>query len=89
VSEIFDSLRDPDDRLVNDMDRIIHKASQMYSQSELDAAVAQARLEGHDATCEECQFYIDSKDGPLRAVYAGLDFCERHKELEAAARRKS
>ena len=52
----------------------------LFSQSELNAAVAQARLEEHDATCEECKMHLDLKDS---ATVTDTDFCPRHVDLES------
>lgn len=40
MSEIFDNLRNEDDKMVNDLDRIIYKVEKMYSQAELDAKLS-------------------------------------------------
>jgi hypothetical protein len=52
--------------------------------SALERVKAQARLEEHDATCDECKMHLDLKDS---AIVTDTEFCPRHSELEA--RRKS
>jgi len=69
MNEIFDNLRSPDDKLVNDLDRIIHKAERMYTQAEMDAALQSATERmpecGHPRNC--CVAVNDAS-----AVHSGL-----------------
>lgn len=48
MAEIFDNMRNDEDKLFNDLDRCIYKAGKMYSQVEVDAL---ARL--HEAAALE------------------------------------
>lgn len=84
MTEIFDNLRSPDDKLVNDMDRIIHKAERMYTQAEVNAAVATAISDALRAAADIAKWaYTSSSEMEILALIpASIRHAAELRELE-------